>query len=57
MTQKENIHRLYQWLHLNSHIMIVGQYDIVILRDDHSTQILGWKEILLQHPIAYSAKA
>ena len=33
--------RLYQWLHLDSHIMIVGQYDIVILRDDHSTQILG----------------
>ena len=56
MTQKENIHRLYQWLHLDSHIMIVGQYDIVILRDDHSTQILGWKEILLQHPIAYPTK-
>lgn len=36
--------------------MIVGQYDIVILRDDHSTQILGWKEILLQHPIAYPTK-
>ena len=56
MAQEEDEYSFYQWLHLDLHIMIIGQDDVVFLRDNQSAQLLLGEEILLEHPFAHTPK-
>ena len=56
MAQEENEDSLYQRLHLDGHVVIIGQDDVVFLRDDQSAQLLLGEEILLEHPFAHATE-